>query len=125
MLKTIKARCVNGALAPLEPVDLREGDEYLITFDARPPHPSTITSSVDWALAQIHRQGLATAKKPGMRGAGSRRRGLDLLQSGWAQGVIATARGFWRTAAPATGEISGRIAAGDHRDRPDAGQPSL
>ena len=37
MLKTIKARCVNGALVPLEPVDLREGDEYLITFDARPP----------------------------------------------------------------------------------------
>ena len=29
-----------------------------------------------------------------MRGAGSRRRGLDLLQSGWAQGVIATPRGF-------------------------------
>ena len=37
MLKTIKARCVNGALVPLEPVELREGDEYLITFDARPP----------------------------------------------------------------------------------------
>ncbi len=36
MLKTIKARCVNGALVPLEPVELREGDEYLITFDARP-----------------------------------------------------------------------------------------
>ena len=33
MLKTIKARCANGALVPLEPVDLREGDEYLITFD--------------------------------------------------------------------------------------------
>lgn len=37
MLKTIKARCVNGALVPLEPIELREGDEYLITFDARPP----------------------------------------------------------------------------------------
>ena len=32
MLKTIKARCVNGALVPLEPVELREGDEYLITL---------------------------------------------------------------------------------------------
>ena len=37
MLKTIKARCVNGALVPLEPVELREDDEYLITLDARPP----------------------------------------------------------------------------------------
>ena len=51
-----------------------------------------------------------------MRGAGSRRRGLDRLQSGWAQGVIATPRGFWRTAASATGEISGQIAAGDTRE---------
>ncbi len=25
MLKTIKARCVNGTLAPLEPVEVREG----------------------------------------------------------------------------------------------------
>ena len=32
-----KARCVNGALVLLESVELREGDEYLITFDARPP----------------------------------------------------------------------------------------
>lgn len=37
MLKTIKARCVNGTLVPLEPVELREGDEYLKGFDARPP----------------------------------------------------------------------------------------
>ena len=37
MLKTIKARCVNGALVPLGPVDLREGDEYLIKLDVRPP----------------------------------------------------------------------------------------
>lgn len=50
MLKTIKARCVNGALVPLEPVELREGDEYLMTLDALPvpshtegsrPGPST------------------------------------------------------------------------------------
>lgn len=36
MLKTIKARCVNGALVPLEPVELREGDEYLINLDVHP-----------------------------------------------------------------------------------------
>ena len=41
MLKTIKARCVNGALVPLEPVDLREGDEYLMTLDALPAPLST------------------------------------------------------------------------------------
>ncbi len=50
MLKTIKARCVNGALVPLEPIDLREGDEYLMTLDVLPaplppegsrPGPST------------------------------------------------------------------------------------
>ena len=50
MLKTIKARCVNGALVPLEPVELREGDEYLLTLGALPvpsspegarPGPST------------------------------------------------------------------------------------
>ena len=36
MLKTIKARCVNGALVPLEPVELRKGDEYLINLDVNP-----------------------------------------------------------------------------------------
>ena len=36
MLKTIKARCVNGALVPLGPFELREGDEYIIKLDARP-----------------------------------------------------------------------------------------
>jgi predicted DNA-binding antitoxin AbrB/MazE fold protein len=50
MLKTVKTRCVNGALTPLEPVELREGAEYLITLDALPasshsenagPAPST------------------------------------------------------------------------------------
>ena len=48
---------------------------------------------VDCKLAQIHRKGLATVREGRMRGAGSRRRGLDPLQSGWAQGVIATPRG--------------------------------
>ena len=31
MLKTIKACCVNGALYPLEPVELQESGEYLVT----------------------------------------------------------------------------------------------
>ena len=37
MLKTVKARCVNGALTPLEPVELREGDECGITVDRCTP----------------------------------------------------------------------------------------
>ncbi len=37
MLKTVKVRCVNGALAPLEPLDLDEGAEYLITLNLPPP----------------------------------------------------------------------------------------
>ena len=39
MLKTIKARCVNGALAPPEPVELREGDEYEINLGIHPSRP--------------------------------------------------------------------------------------
>lgn len=37
MLQTIKARCVNGALHPLEPVELQENGEYLVTVDIAPP----------------------------------------------------------------------------------------
>ena len=37
MLQTIKARCVNGALYPLEPVELQESGEYLVTVDIAPP----------------------------------------------------------------------------------------
>lgn len=36
MLKTIEARCVNGALVSLETVELRERDKYRMTLDALP-----------------------------------------------------------------------------------------
>ena len=39
MLKTIKARCVNGALVPVEPVELREGDENLTLAISQPLTP--------------------------------------------------------------------------------------
>lgn len=42
MLETIKARCVNGALVPLEPVELREGDEYLIFAISQPLTPARL-----------------------------------------------------------------------------------
>lgn len=35
MKKTIKARFVDGALVPLEPLDLTEGDEILVTLDTK------------------------------------------------------------------------------------------
>ena len=35
MLRAIKARFVNGALVPLESLDLKEGDEVLVTVDTK------------------------------------------------------------------------------------------
>ena len=35
MLRTVKARFINGALVPIEALGLKEGDEILITVDTR------------------------------------------------------------------------------------------
>lgn len=35
MLKTIRAKFVDGALVPLETLDLNEGDEVLVTLDTK------------------------------------------------------------------------------------------
>ena len=35
MLKTVKARFINGALVPIENLDLKEGDEVLVTVDTK------------------------------------------------------------------------------------------
>ena len=64
MLKTIKASCVNGALVPLDPVDLREGDEYLITFDARPPLSDEERQRLLWASAGVGRPKLLKSVSP-------------------------------------------------------------
>ena len=55
-------------------------------------------------LSQIHRKGLSTARKPGMKVAGSRRRSLDRLQSGWAEGVAATPGGCLTGRSPGEGQ---------------------
>ena len=36
MLRQVKARFTNGALMPLEPVSLKEGDEVVVTIDDKP-----------------------------------------------------------------------------------------
>ena len=36
MLRQVKARFTNGALMPLEPVALKEGDEVMVTIDDKP-----------------------------------------------------------------------------------------
>ena len=35
MIKTIKAKFIDGALVPLETLDLNEGDEVLVTLDLK------------------------------------------------------------------------------------------
>ncbi len=37
MLRTVKARFINGALVPIEALDLKEGDEVLVTVDTKTP----------------------------------------------------------------------------------------
>ena len=36
MLRQVKVRFTNGALVPLEPVNLKEGDEVMVTIDDKP-----------------------------------------------------------------------------------------
>ena len=35
MLRTVKARFINGALVPIETLDLKEGDEVRVTVDTK------------------------------------------------------------------------------------------
>ena len=51
MLKTLKARCVNGALALLEPVELRKVHEYLLNLDVHPA-PGRETGAVCYPPAR-------------------------------------------------------------------------
>ena len=71
MLKTIRARFTGGALVPLEPVDIAEGDELLVTLQD-PTHETE--EAEDAALAQAIVQGLSTEPV-------SKQRVLDALQT--------------------------------------------
>ena len=71
VLKTIRARFTGGALVPLEPVDIAEGDELLVTLQD-PTHETE--EAEDAGLAQAIVQGLSTEPV-------SKQRVLDALQA--------------------------------------------
>ena len=71
MLKTIRARFTGGALVPLEPVDIAEGDELLVTLQESTPNS---VEAEDDGLAQAIVQGLSTEPV-------SKQRVLDALQT--------------------------------------------
>ncbi len=71
MLKTIRARFTGGARVPLEPVDIAEGDEFLVTLQD-PTHETE--EAEDDGLAQAIVQGLSTEPV-------SKQRVLDALQT--------------------------------------------
>ena len=70
MLKTIRAKFTGGALVPLKPLDIEEGDEVLVTVQ-KPAHDSA--EAEDAGLAQAIVQGLSTEPV-------SKQRVLDALQ---------------------------------------------
>ncbi len=57
MLRTIRAKFTGGALVPLEPVDIAEGDELLVTLQESTPNS---VAAEDAGLAQAIVQGLST-----------------------------------------------------------------
>ena len=71
MLKTIRARFTGGAIIPLEPVDIAEGDEVLVTLQESTPNS---VEAEDAGLAQAIVQGLSTEPV-------SKQRVLDALQA--------------------------------------------
>ena len=71
MLKTIRAKFTGGAIVPLEPVDIAEGDEFLVTLQD-PTHETE--EAEDDGLAQAIVQGLSTEPV-------SKQRVLDALQT--------------------------------------------
>ena len=71
MLKTIRAKFTGGAIVPLEPLDIEEGDELLVALQD-PVHETK--EAEDAALARAIVQGLSTE-------AVSKQRILDALQT--------------------------------------------
>jgi predicted DNA-binding antitoxin AbrB/MazE fold protein len=57
MVKTVKARFTKGAIVPLEPLDIEEGEEILVTLEDQ-VHDST--EAEDAALARAIAEGLET-----------------------------------------------------------------
>ena len=57
MPKTVKARVTNGAIVPLEPLDVEEGEEVLVTLEQK-THGSV--EAEDAAMARAIAEGLYT-----------------------------------------------------------------
>ena len=45
MIANVKARYENGVLTPLEPLDLEEGKEVIVSIEDAPP-PNSVTESI-------------------------------------------------------------------------------
>ena len=56
-MKRVKARFTNGAIVPLEPLDVEEGQELLVTLERTPEGDE---EAEDAALARAISQGLTT-----------------------------------------------------------------
>lgn len=69
MLRTVKARVTNGAIVPLEPLDVEEGEEVLVTLEDK-THDSV--EAEDAAMARAIAEGLYTEPV-------SKQRVLDML----------------------------------------------
>ena len=53
MLKTVKAKFTNGAIVPLEPLDIEEGEEVLVTLeDGTNGSLEAEDASLAWAIAE-------------------------------------------------------------------------
>ena len=70
MVQTVRARFTDGAIVPLEPLDIAEGQEFLITVQDAKHHEA---AAEDAGLAQAIAEGLST--KPV-----SKQRALESLQ---------------------------------------------
>ena len=70
MLKTVKAKFTNGAIVPLEPLDIEEGEEVLVTLEEE---PNGSVDAEDAALAWAIAEGLNTEPV-------SEQRVLDILR---------------------------------------------
>ncbi len=58
-MKRVKARFTNGAIVPLEPLDVEEGQELLITLEETPEDDE---EAEDAALARAISEGLSTTR---------------------------------------------------------------
>ena len=53
MLKTVKAKFTNGAIVPLEPLDIEEGEEVLVTLeDGSNGSVEAEDAGLAWAIAE-------------------------------------------------------------------------